>query len=85
LSFIPGPYKVSAGDTRNFQALINHSSYGAFRQAPQESKQSLGTREKQAWEALGNVPKTEAMRRFVDKIDHTKRDVSIAINAAKHS
>lgn len=79
-----GPYKLGASDLRNIQALINQATHGAFRQAPQDSKQSLGTREKQAWEALGNVPKTEGMRRLVDKIEHIKRDVDIAVNAAKH-
>lgn len=76
---------MGAGDLRNIQALINHATHGAFRQAPPDSTKSLGQREKQAWEALGNIPKTEAMRRLVDKIDHLKRDVDLAINAAKHA
>jgi len=82
---VSGPYKLSEGDKRQFQALLNHAAHGAFRLAKAEAKEGLGMREKQAWEGLGNIPKTEAMRRFVDKSAKIKLEEGLAVNAAKHT
>jgi len=78
-----GPYKLSEQEKRSYGALFNHSCYGAFRHAPQEHVKSLGTREKQAWEGLGNITKVESMRRFVEKVKKLKIDYDLAVKNAE--
>lgn len=64
---ISGKYKLSIGENRQFNALLNHATYGAFRHAPQDVVKGIGTQDKQQWETLGNITKAEAMKRYVQK------------------
>lgn len=62
---------------RKLNALLNQAAHGAFRHAPPESKSALGTREKQQWESLGNIPRTEAMRQFVVKAQEIRNEAEL--------